>query len=179
MAAHRHAEESDTELVVRAVQGDRVAFEAIYRRHLPGVYRYLAYAAPTTEDAEELTQETFIKAWQALHQFRREARLGTWLISIAVSRFRMWHRRMRGRRRAVEDLASSARVDGARAPSMESLIDLRRAIAALPARARTVLILHELSEMTHGEIAEAMHITVGASKAQLNRAKRLLREELE
>ena len=164
-------------LVTRAAGGDHAAFESLYRRHLGKVFSYLVYSTPTIHDAEELTQDVFLTAWRKLSQFRRESRFTTWLMAIAVGTCRMWYRSNRRRVKPAGDADMVLRlVSPLPDVSTEELMDLRNAIAELPHRARSVLVLHELGGYRHEEVAFIMGITVGASKAQLNRAKRLLRE---
>lgn len=175
----------DDTFVERAARGDRNAFEELYRRHVGRIHSYLIYTTQTREDAEELTQEVFVQAWRKLGQFRRESTLGTWLMAIAVSTARMWYRR---RSRRVREIAEGElrngeiEIGGAKSDQTcraADLLDLKRAIAALPRRARSVLVLHELQGYQHAEIARVMGIAVGTSKAQLSRARRLLAEALQ
>lgn len=176
--------ETEDDLIDGAMRGVRTSFEGLYRLHVRAVYTYLAYNVPLREDAEELTQEVFVRAWNKLSQFRNEATFATWLMAIAVSTCRMWHRARGSRVREVElgeivaETLAGAAAQRSSHPYSVEVLDLRRAIGSLPPRARSVLVLHELSGYRHREIANIMKISVGASKAQLNRAKRLLAEEL-
>jgi RNA polymerase sigma-70 factor (ECF subfamily) len=173
----------EAELITRTVAGERAAFEELYRSHVGRIYTYIAYCTPRREDAEELTQEVFVKAWRKINQYRGEASLGTWLMAIAVTTCRMWYRRRSSRIAPVgsDELESLGVTPGATdvgAALAAELLDLRAAIAELPRRARDVLILHELSGYRHREIAKIMGISEGTSKAQLHRARRLVREAL-
>lgn len=161
----------------QAQGGDRAAFERLYREHVGRVYALCLRLSAEPARAEELTQDTFVRAWQKLSTFRGDAALSTWLHRIAVN-VTLQSRRSRDRRNAriVEDGDLHDRVgrDGTR-----ETIDLERAIRSLPSGARSVFILHDIEGYGHGEIAEMTGVAVGTSKAQLHRARRLLREALE
>jgi RNA polymerase sigma-70 factor (ECF subfamily) len=162
--------------IALASGGDRSAFRCLYDRYSSTVFTYLVYATPSIQDAEELTQDVFISVWRKLHQFRSESRFSTWLMSIAVTTAKMWARRRSPTLIPFDDGVSSPRASDPFGAA--DLLDLRGAICKLPPRARMVLVLHELTNHSHEEIAGIMGTSVGASKAQLNRAKRLLRERM-
>ena len=162
-------------LVARAREGEVAAFEALYRAHVGRVHGLCRRLVGDWHLAEELTQEVFVRAWRQLASFRGEAAFGTWLHRIAVNRV-IEERRARARRQGREDeldetLDRTARY-GVSGP--ERALDLERAIAALPPRARTVFVLHDVEGWEHAEIAAATGVAVGTSKAQLHRARRLL-----
>jgi RNA polymerase sigma-70 factor (ECF subfamily) len=162
-------------LVTRAQRGEVAAFEELYRTHVGRVHSLCRRLVGDWHLAEELTQEVFVRAWRRLSSFRGDAAFGTWLHRIAVNRV-IEERRARARREGREDeldetLDYPAAI-GAGGP--ERALDLERAIAALPPRARTVFVLHDVEGWAHGEIATAVGIAAGTSKAQLHRARRLL-----
>lgn len=165
--------------VARATAGDRGAFESLYRRHVARVYGAIwRLVGGQHARAEELTQEAFIRAWQALPQFRGESGFGTWLYRVAVNTAMMDLRaRSGGVDREVDDIA----LEHAAAPSRSAgtELDLARAVASLPPRARAVLVLFDIEGWSHEEIAGQLGMAVGSSKAQLHRARQLLRERLE
>jgi len=173
--------DADDTLVRAAAGGDVGAFESLYRQHLRRVHAVVwRLVGGSDARAEELTQETFVRAWQALARFRFESAFGTWLHRLAVNTALMDLRT----RRDNEDLETddTALIDlgsGDSAGIRTALgIDLERAVASLPPRARAVLVLHDVEGWKHEEIANELNMAVGSSKAQLHRARRLLRARL-
>ena len=168
-----------TELVERAQQGDDGAFESLYRAHVGRVHALCLRLAADAETASELTQDVFVRAWEALSTFRGESAFSSWLHRLTINVF-LGQRRAAGRRErrvfAIDD-PSSLETPGEIAPPGASL-DLDHAIARLPEGARTVFVLHDVEGYQHGEIARMTGVAEGTSKAQLFRARRLLREAL-
>jgi RNA polymerase sigma-70 factor (ECF subfamily) len=166
-------------LIERSQRGDREAFEELYRQNVRRVYALCSRLAGEPSRAEDLVQEVFVRAWRKLGSFRGESRFSTWLhpltVNVALAGRRRWGRRER--RETLTDDPAALERGGRAAPPAEG-IDLERAIAALPARARGVFVLHDVEGYPHEEIAAMMGVTVGTSKAQLHRARRLLRERL-
>jgi RNA polymerase sigma-70 factor (ECF subfamily) len=132
--------------------------------------------------AEELTQDAFVRAWEKLDQFRGDSAFGTWLHRLAVNvvlNDRQTESRRRGRHDdSVEDVDTMAHGDVRPATVPGLSIDLERAIAGLPPGARKVFVLHDVEGYTHDEIGEMLGVTAGGCKAQLHRARMLLREAL-
>ncbi len=164
-----------------AAGGNVAAFETLYRQHVGRVHAVIwRLVGGSDARAEELTQETFVRAWQALARFRFESAFATWLHRLAVNTALMDLRT----RRDKEDLEidDAALVDlgsGDSAGIRTALgIDLEHAVASLPPRARAVLVLHDVEGWKHDEIATELHMAIGSSKAQLHRARRLLRVRL-
>jgi RNA polymerase sigma-70 factor (ECF subfamily) len=166
-------------LVGRAARGDLVAFEALYRAHVGRVHAVCLRLCADAERAVDLTQESFVRAWRALDAFRGESGLGTWLHRIAVNVF-LEDRRRRGRREGREEAIDDGMAGPglSHVPQREAGIDLDRAIARLPEGARTIFVLHDVEGYRHDEIAASLGLSVGTTKAQLHRARRLLREAL-
>ena len=168
-----------TELVRRAQAGDSDAFAALYRAHVGKVHALCLRLAGDAHDAADLTQDVFVRAWESLASFRGESALGSWLHRLAVNAF-LGTRRASGRREqrvfSVADPGVLERSGEAGAPGLS--MDLEQAIAALPKGARTVFVLHDVEGYQHEEIARMTGIASGTSKAQLFRARRLLREAL-
>jgi RNA polymerase sigma-70 factor (ECF subfamily) len=165
--------------VARARAGDHVAFEALYRRHVARVYGAISrLVGGHAARAEELTQDAFVRAWQALPQFRGEAGFGTWLYRVALNTAMM---DLRARSGGLDRETDDAPLQQAAATphSVGTELDLARAVASLPPRARAVLVLFDIEGWTHEEIAGQLQMAVGSSKAQLHRARQLLRERLE
>ena len=174
--------EEDSVLVEHARDGDRVAFEALYRRHRDRVYGLVwRLAGGDFALAEDLLQEAFVRAWEKLGSFRGDSRFGTWLHRLSVN-VALSDRRIRMRSVAREtELADwqEQRIAGEQNVRAPEQVDLERAIAGLPERARSVLVLHDIEGYSHAEVSELTGMAVGSSKAQLHRARRLLREKLE
>jgi RNA polymerase sigma-70 factor, ECF subfamily len=158
--------------LARAQAGDAGAFARLYRDHHRKIYALCLRLTADRGAAEELTQDTFVKAWQRLDSFRGEARFSTWLHRIAVNTA-ISHRRKRAwlsLRPAFDD-----EVPADLAPPPGLMRDLDRAIARLPPRARHVFVLIDVEGFSHEEAASTLGMAVGTSKAHLHRARELLR----
>ena len=177
MTATRTDDSIEVELVERARRRDAKAFELLYRMHVGRVFGLCLRMSADRARAEDLTQEAFIRAWQKLESFRGDSRFSTWLHELTVNVV-LGDMRARSRRPVFFDVepevadTASAR----REPAMHR--DLERAVAGLPPGARAVFVLHDVEGYRHEEIAGMADISVGTSKAQLHRARRLLRKAL-
>lgn len=164
--------------VALAASGDRRAFERLYRAHVNRVYAICVRMLADRQLAEEVTQDVFVRVWQKLPGFRGESAFSTWLHRVAVNVALSRRKRagLHGARATDEDDALDA------APSRPAFVgerlDLDAAIAGLPEGARRVFVLHDVEGFTHEEIGEQLGITSGGSKAQLHRARMLLRAAL-
>jgi RNA polymerase sigma-70 factor (ECF subfamily) len=175
---------SDERLVDRARGGDVDAFEQLYRLYAGRVYALCLRLAADPVVARELTQDTFVRAWRALPRFRADARVGTWLHRIAVNAML---ERTRGDRRRTgrvsladdEDESPSALAGVVHAPDVATAIDLEQAIAALPPGVRRAFVLHDVEGYSHEEIATMTGLAAGTLRAQLHRARQLLKMALE
>lgn len=170
----------DARILQRARRGDTAAFESLYRANAGRVYALCLRMAGNAHQAEELTQAVFIRAWEKLWTFRGNSAFSTWLHRLAVNVV-LTERRARMRREARVMLAEDVTVfeRPSRPPQTGQRLDLEAAMAQLPEGARTVFVLHDIEGYRHREIAEMMGVTDGASKAQLHRARKLLRKALE
>lgn len=170
---------SARDLVFRAQDGDLAAYEALYRAHVGRIHALCRRMTGNPERAEELTQETFVRAWEKLDGYRAESAFSTWLGRVAVNVV-LGDRRSRSRRRRREEQAGDVLAfdHASRELRPGSGLDLDQAIARLPARARMVFLLHDVEGYRHEEIAGLLDISAGTSKAQLHRARKLLREAL-
>jgi len=175
------AEESGSDelrWVERARAADTTAFERLYRANVDRVYGLCLRMTSNVAEAEDCTQEAFIQAWHKLGDFRGDSAFGTWMHRVAVNvvlgRMRR-SRREQDRIRAVSDVHPQRETIGDDA----GLNDLEQAIGELPSGARHVFVLHAVYGYSHGETGEILGIAEGTSKAQLNRAKRLLAQQLE
>lgn len=166
-------------LTGRAAAGDVSAFERLYRAHVGRVYALCLRMAGDPHVAEELAQEAFIRAWQKLESFRGASAFSTWLHRLTVNVV-LGHLRKAGRLQVLDDERAADLVADQPETSAHPgrAIDLERAIAELPAGARTVFVLHDVEGFRHHEIARLMGIAEGTSKAQLHRARKLLRKAL-
>jgi RNA polymerase sigma-70 factor (ECF subfamily) len=165
--------------VRRAQDGDVAAFEQLYRHNVNRVYALCFRMTGDHDRAEQLTQDAFVHAWEKLSTFRGESAFGTWLHRLAVNIVLQDQRsRQQEREKSVlhgerDDSDRVIQSDGT-----DERIDLDRALASLPDGARSVFVLHDIEGYSHREIAEMLGIAEGTSKAQLHRAKKLLRSVL-
>ena len=170
-------------LIARAAEGDAAAARALYDAHVDRVYRLAFRLAGDDDTARDITQDTFIRAFDRLGEFRGDASVGTWLHSIAFSVAMNTLRTSRRRREWVGRIDESKGGAGAVA-AMERRAEpdlrarLAEAIDGLPDGYRTVFVMHDVEGYTHEEIGAALGIQSGTSKAQLFRARARLREEL-
>lgn len=168
-------------LVSRAQAGDLEAFEALYRANLGRVYALCYRLAGEASLAEELAQDVFVRAWQRLGSFRGESAFSSWLhpltVNVALSERRS-RRRRTSRLMSTDDPAAFERPESKRT-GPEARFDIDRALETLPPGARSVFVLHDVEGYKHEEIAKMTGVATGTSKAQLHRARRLLREALE
>lgn len=163
-----------------AAAGDRRAFERLYRQHVTRVFSLCARMVNDRTRAEELTQDVFVRAWDKLNLFRGESAFGTWLHRLTVNVV-LNDRKTEGRQRSrFEDDEEGSAVDSlpSRPATPGDRMDLEMAINKLPKGARRVFTLHDVEGYKHEEIAEMLGVTTGATKAQLHRARMLLREAL-
>ena len=169
---------NDTDDVCAAAAGDRQAFQRLYRLHVDrvhgAVYRLAGYDRARAED---LTQDAFIRAWQKLPGFRHESAFGTWLYRLAVNLALMDIRARNAD--PVSMLDDDLLPDSGETPFCAAeREELERAIGQLPPRARAVLVLHDIEGWRHEEIGSELGMAIGTSKAQLHRARSLLRKVL-
>ncbi len=178
--AHAQAEETpvdwESALVQRARYGDRRAFERLYREHVGRVYGLCLRMTRDAQLAEDCTQDTFINAWRAFGQFQTRSSLSTWLHRIAVN-VALAKRRRSGPVEPVPDEEDALAVEWTLETPVE-VQEIESAIDALPQGARDALVLHGLYGYSHGEAAQMLGIAEGTCKAQLHRARRLLRARL-
>jgi len=182
LKANAAQHDDDAELVEKARQGDRMAFETLYRRHRDRIYGLLwRLCGGDPSLAEDMLQEAFVRAWNKLDSFRGEARFSTWLHRLSAN-VALSDRRSRMRRLSREtelDGTVERMATGDKDVYADKRMDLEQAISGLPERARTVLVLYDVEGYSHAEVAEIAGMAVGSSKAQLHRARKLVRKELE
>ncbi len=169
----------ERELIGRVLAGDPSAERALYDTHVDRVFRLVYRMAGDLDRAQDYTQETFIRAFSRLAEFRGEAALSTWLGSIAISVTLNGLRKLRQRNErevALEDGMPVGRFSGPADPDLKTR--LAKAIDDLPEGYRAVFVMHDVEGYTHEEIAKSLGVHPGTSKAQLFRARARLREAL-
>jgi RNA polymerase sigma-70 factor (ECF subfamily) len=174
------AEELSDRQLVTAFLAHRTesVFRALYRRHTPVLYRVaLRLVGGVQAEAEDVVQETWVRALESLARFRGDARLSSWLVAIALNCVREAARRSSRDGGALDNEPPEAVPEPPPFDSA-SVTALERAIAQLPRRYREVIVLHDIEEHTHAEVARLLDIEVGTSKSQLARARRALRARL-
>ena len=179
--------DSDNALVKRAREGDYNAFEKLFERHRQLVYRFAYQMVPRRDDAEDIVQEAFVRAYQNLGRYRDEAKFTTWLLRI-VTNLCTDQARMVQRRQALEQqeagdsllwMTEGETEDPIKNLEAERRVEaLRKALNALPVHHKTMIILRDLEEKEYSEIAEIMKCTVGGAKLRVLRARRALKERI-
>jgi RNA polymerase sigma-70 factor (ECF subfamily) len=172
----------DSADVALAASGDRRAFERLYRAHVNRVLSICTRMCGSRTKGEELTQDVFVRAWEKLPQFRGEAQFSTWIHRVAVN-IALTDRttEARNRQRMVEEKDAGGGTPLQKAsvtPGHGDRMDITAAMEKLPRGARQIFVLHDVEGYKHEEIAEMCGITAGGSKAQLHRARLVLREAL-
>jgi RNA polymerase sigma-70 factor (ECF subfamily) len=176
------AVDEDADLVARAQAGEREAFEALVRRHAEHLYSVVVRLVPDRHDAEEVTQEAFIRAWRGIGRFTGDARFFTWLYRIGIN-----EARRRASRRPPQAVASIDGMDPADprpAPDRQAEhSDLRgaleRAVRSLDPDYRAPLILRDVEGLTTAEAAAIMGLREAAFKSRLHRARLAVRNAVE
>jgi len=166
-------------LIQRILAGDRTAARALYDQHVRRVYQVVYRLLGDPDQAEEATQDTFVKAFERLDGFRGEASLSTWLHAIAVSMALTALRKKKRRLLREADLDDAAALPDSRAEADPDLRDrLRQAIDALPEKLRVTVVLHDIEGFTHTEIARMTGVPEGTCKTRLMGGRARLREAL-
>lgn len=174
----------DEECSCRAQRGDVAAFSELVARYQDRIFRFLVRLTRSQDDAMELTQETFLSAYQAMARWRPEARVSTWFFRIARNQAFDWlRRRKRVAFVALQDEQDLGIADPAPTPdavleTVQRLHGLERALARLPLEHREILLLREIEEMSYEDIAEVLDISLGTVKSRIARARAGLLEKL-
>jgi RNA polymerase sigma factor (sigma-70 family) len=159
-----------------AAAGDAAAFERIYRRHAARIHT-LCRRMLSPEEADDVTQDVFIRAWQKLALFRGDSAFGTWLYRLAINVI-LARRQSGARQRDRSDADAGVLPLAARRDRADLRVDFEAAIRTLPPGARDVFLLHDVEGYTHEEIAGMLNVAAGTSKSQLHRARTSLRQYL-
>jgi RNA polymerase sigma-70 factor (ECF subfamily) len=166
-----------TDDVALAAAGDVSAFERVYLLHLPRVHSLVRRMAGG-RDTDELTQDVFVRVWQKLGSFRGDSAFSTWLhrlaVNVVIERFRAditRRQRLHDGEEIFDRLAAPSR-------SRDLSMDFETALLKLPDGAREIFVLHDVEGYKHHEIATLLEISAGTSKAQLHRARMMLRRHL-
>jgi RNA polymerase sigma-70 factor (ECF subfamily) len=178
---------SDAELIARAQRGEESAFEALYHAHKRRVYHLCFRMIGNTAEAEELTQEAFLRLFRKIHMFRGDSAFSTWLHRVSVNVVLMRLRKKRVKEISFESGDDSQKFErpprdfGAPDLSLIGVIDrltLKHAVAKLPSGCRQVFVLHDVLGCEHHEIAAKLGYSIGNSKSQLHKARMRLRKLL-
>lgn len=162
-------------LVWRILRGDKKAGDEFVALNYPRIYRLLRYLTGRPDVAEDLTQQTFIRAWQGLPNFRHQAGIATWLHRIAYHEYTHW---LRDRREHASLDAAAHLAAPTESHEWEALV-LPQALAQLTPEHREVFLLYHIQELSVGEIATILEIPGGTVKSRLFTARRHLRELLD
>lgn len=175
---------SEVDLVRRAKAGDQAAFESLFRRHQPAMYRLALHFTGSAETAADVTQEAFIKAWSKLPRLRDEAAFAGWVRSILLNGARDAGRSSQPVRSLEEDpRGAEAVVDNGLLPG-EGMAQaqvretVRRAVMSLPDHQRTVVVMHHLEDMPVDEIAATLGLPKGTVVSRLARGRDMLKKKL-
>jgi len=173
---------NEPELIARVLAGDRLAGRELYNAHAPRVFRLAYRLTGNAELAREFTQDTFVRAFQRLADFRGDAAFSTWIHRITITVVANAMRTVRRLRERQTDLSDLDALHPANATVRRLDPDLRerlgKAIDALPEIYRTTLIMHEMEGYTHTEIAEVLGVAEGTCKSRLSAARSQLRAAL-
>lgn len=163
---------TDTALIAAAVSGAEPAFRDLFRRHTPHLLQFVTRVLGSSGvDAEDVVQDTWLRAYPALVTFRNESSFSTWLCSVGLRAALDSMRR--GKRHVADELFEED--SPVPPPSPEDRMDLESALARLAPGYRMVLVLHDVEGFTHEEIGLQLGIAPGTSKAQLFKARRVMR----
>ncbi len=174
----------ETACITRAQRGDAAAFSELVARYQDRIYRYLLRMTRSPEDARELTQETFLNAYQALARWRPDARLSTWLFRIAHNQALDWLRRARRVEFVALDEVQADRIPAATATpeaalqARQHITALERALARLSVEHREILLLRDIEDMPYEDIAAVLGLSLGTVKSRIARARTALLQHM-
>ena len=167
----------EADCITRAQRGEAAAFSELVARYQDRIYRYLLRMTRSQEDARELTQETFLNAYQALARWRPDARLSSWLFRIAHNQALDRLRRARRVEFVALDEVQADRIPAA-TPTPEAVLQTRQSIAALEGalarlslEQREILLLRDIEDMPYEDIAAVLGLSLGTVKSRIARAR--------
>jgi len=163
--------------VALAAGGDQSAFERIYRTHVARIHS-LTRRMLSTQEADEVTQDIFVRTWQKLGQFRGDSQFSTWLHRLAVNVVIERRRSFAIQRERMSDDPAALDLLTVAPTRADLTVDFEAAIEQLPPGAREIFVLHDVEGYKHREIAAMLDIASGTSKRQLHRARMLMRKYL-
>jgi RNA polymerase sigma-70 factor, ECF subfamily len=166
----------DTDVAL-AAGGDPSAFERLYRTHVARIHS-LTRRMLSDRDADEVTQDIFVRTWQKLGQFRGESAFSTWLHRLAINVVIERRRSFAIQRERMTDDPSALDMLTVAPARADLTVDFEHAIGQLPPGAREIFVLHDVEGYKHREIAALLEIATGTSKRQLHRARMLMRKHL-
>lgn len=170
---------TEQQLMQRCLSGDIAAFRQLYEQHKNGLFNIAMRIHQNVQDAEDSLQEAFIKIFRALPDFKGECKLATWIYQILLN---TCFSSLKQKRSSVKRFIRSSKINLDKVAKSDKNPDtsiiLEQEIGALPLGYRTVFVLHEVEGFGHEEIAELLEITIGTSKSQLFKAKKMLRKRL-
>jgi RNA polymerase sigma-70 factor (ECF subfamily) len=179
--------DSDEALVSRAKEGEYRAFETLFERHRELVYRFAFQMARKRDDAEDIVQEVFVRAYQNLPRYRDEAKFTTWLLRIATN-LGTDRARMHQRRNNLEQQEAGGALTWMTESSAEDPVEnlererrkqaVHNAIAALPEHHRKVIVMRDIEEMEYQDMSDVLGCSVGGAKLRVLRARRALKERV-
>jgi len=174
---------SDEMLAVSAKAGQCVDFDSLVERYAARIHAFCLRATGSAQDAEDLTQATFLAAYESLGNYNDERPFGPWLFGVAANQCRMWHRRHSRESeragKAVEAVEDPAPTPERAYEHVETAAIIRRALAGMPSTYRSAVTLRCLEGMSTREIADALSLSLEAAAKRLARGMRMLRERLE
>lgn len=180
-------EGSDEDLVAKTRAGEMAAFESLFERYRSVIYRFVSQLCHGRDETEDVVQECFVRAYENLDKFREECRFTTWIMRIAAN-LCTDRARTRVRRTALEDKEATDRLLWMTGEQFEDPVEnleadrraaaVRRALAALPAHHRQMIILRDFEERDYDEISGILGCTYGGAKLRVLRARRALRDRL-
>jgi RNA polymerase sigma-70 factor (ECF subfamily) len=166
---------SESQLIARSQQGDHQAYEQLYRAHVGKVNAVCMRLCGQRELAEDLCQESFIRAWQKIDSFRGDSAFGSWLYRL-TSNVVIGYLRQQNKWKMVSFDSQIHEATNGFSKMHDERLDLEKTLMRLPDQARVVVILYEYLGYRHHEISKLTGIAVGTSKSHLHRAKLLFKE---
>ena len=169
---------TESELVEQCRRGNREAQRELYVRTSDRIYRLLLRLTGNADDAFELTQDTYVRAFIRIQQFDGTSAIATWICRIAINEARQFLRR---RRRYADKLGEweQRRGQPSAEPSTDNRLDVEEALAKLPADEKEMIVLRYYEDMSYAEMAKVLDKPLGTIASGLNRAREMLRGHLE